>query len=83
MSLFSLIACCTIEPSIMIGSTEKSTKIVQISVYLQESRMNQRVKRQPRKWRMIWRRLNLAKMGGTLVPISIKRNSRKQRPIIV
>ena len=72
-----------IDPSTTIGMTEKQIKIGQMSTYCQESRMNQSVKRQPSRCKMICRRLNLAKTGGTLVPTTMKMNSTKQSAIMV
>ena len=69
--------------SITIGKIEKAKKMGQMIMYLHESRMNQIVNRHPRKCRMIWSKLNLAKIGVTLVPAIMRRNSKMHRPIIV
>ena len=45
--------------------------------------MNQSVKRQPSRCKMIYSKLNFAKMGTTLVPKSMKTNSMQHMPIIV
>ena len=82
MSFLSLIDRCKIPISTQNGSTAKQKKIGQIISYLHESRMNHSVKRLPNRCRMIWRRLNFAKMGTTLVPTIIMMNSKKHMPIM-
>ena len=69
--------------SIPIGSREKRMKRGQSRVYLHESKMNHRVKRIPSRCNMICTSVKLAKMGGTLVPISINMNSTRHSAIMV
>jgi len=69
--------------STRMGKTEKQMNRGQMREYCHESRMNHSVNRLPSRCKMICKRLNFAKTGGTLVPTSIKMNSRRQRLIMV
>ena len=83
ISFLRRIDCSRITSSTKSGNTANKKNSGQMMSYRHESRMNHKVKRLPSKCIMICNRLNLAKMGTTLVPTIIIKNSKKHVLIMV